>query len=194
MALEHELKFLDVDLDAARETLRSLGAVLHGRVFERNLVFDTPDRTLREQDVLLRLRHDGRSTVTLKRHPQHRNVSSEVKTWEEFESRVDNFNAMRELFLGLGYIEALQYEKIRETWELDNLEICLDTLPFGDFVEIEGDEAAITQCAARLGLSLEKASKATYHALNARHRRENKLPSDESFVFPPEDPRLGEFP
>jgi len=42
------------------------------------------------------------------------------------------------VFEALGYAVYMMYEKYRTTFRLDNLEVVLDELPYGNFVEIEG--------------------------------------------------------
>ncbi len=186
MALETEIKFVDADLNRVRETLQVLGAERKGRWFERNLVFDDWKRTLRDKGVLLRLRQDRAAVLTLKQPP---GVETEgVKTFVESETIVQDFDAMREILEGLGYAVAFRYEKVREEWTRGDVHICLDELPFGKFVELEGDRELIMALAGELRLSLDTSSTATYHELNRIWRQEHKLPMDESFVFdsPPE--------
>ncbi len=184
MPREAEVKFLQIDPDAVRASLRESKAGFLGRRFEQNLVFDTPQRSLRQQDILLRLRQDGDATLTLKRRPRHPGPPG-VKVKDEIETRVADFEATRTLLQALGYDVAFRYEKIRETWRLYSCTVCLDTLPFGDFLELEaGDRIEDLEQAARaLGLDPTQASSATYHELNQDYRRRNALPPDESFVF-----------
>ncbi|MGE4298687.1 MAG: class IV adenylate cyclase [Desulfovibrionaceae bacterium] len=194
MTLETELKFADADHDALRRTLQSLAAECQGRVFEENAVFDTPDRRLRQADVLLRLRvtapldggGQGRAVLTLKRPPTGP-VPPGVKVWDESETLVADAGAMRAVLAGLGYAEAFRYEKVRETWRLGEALVLLDTLPFGAFVEIEAARGVLFACADALELVPSPAGMATYHALNREHRLRHGLPPDEGFVFAPAD-------
>ncbi|MFW5734730.1 MAG: class IV adenylate cyclase [Oceanidesulfovibrio sp.] len=181
MALEMEIKFLDADFDRVRETLQGLGAERKGRWFERNLVFDDAKRTLRQKGVLLRLRQDRAAVLTLKQPPERKTEG--VKTYVESETRVEDFESTRDVLEGLGYTVAFRYEKIREEWTRGGVNICLDELPFGRFVELEGNREAILALAEELSLPLDTSSTATYHELNRVRRQENKLPPDESFVF-----------
>jgi adenylate cyclase class 2 len=182
MALEIEIKYLEADHEALRSRLAELGAQPAGRGFEANVVYDTPQRSLKAQGVLLRLReHNNIFVLTLKRASV--TTSETAKVYDEFETEVPNARAMREILAGLGYEPSMRYEKLREKWSLRGCEVCLDLLPFGAFAEIEGPEAAIVQCAADLGLAPEKASKATYHDLNRLYRQKAGLPPDDSFVF-----------
>jgi adenylate cyclase class 2 len=183
MALEIEIKYLDVDHDDLRRRLTDLNAYRVGRWFESNVVFDDAARSLKASGTLLRLRErTGRVVLTLKR-ASGETTSANAKIYEETETDVADATRMREILAGLGYIPALRYEKIREKWSHLDCEICLDTLPFGDFVEIEGSEQAIDACSEALGLERGKASTATYHELNRQARQARGEAPDESFVF-----------
>lgn len=186
MALEIERKYLDVDHADLRRRLEALGAEPLGRWFESNEVYDDPARRLKAEGTLLRLREkQGRVVLTLKRVPEAP-AAAGVKTYEEHETGVADGLALRAILTGLGYVPAFAYEKIREKWRLRGCAICLDTLPYGSFLEIEGPEADIEACAGDLALSPDTASTATYHELNRLHRERNALPPRESFTFPPQ--------
>lgn len=182
MALEIEIKFLNIDHDELRKRLVAFGAQRIGRGFESNIVYDDAARSLKTRGTLLRLREqNSRFILTLKSAATV--TSSLAKIYEESETEVLNAPAMREILAGLGYLPVLRYEKVREEWMYLGCEVCLDTLPFGLFAEIEGSEQDIMACAKALGLPENTASKATYHDLNRQHRTAQGLPPDESFVF-----------
>ena len=182
MALETELKFLGVDFKVLRQRLRDFGGRCGGRFLERNAVFDDAKARLREKNILLRLRRDNEIVLTLKR-PVQRTESFRFKVREEFEVRVQDFGAMTDILRGLGYEVWFRYEKVREKWRLGACEVCLDTLPFGEFVEIEGPETEIAALSAKLGLDGHPVSAKTYHELNLEHQKANNLPLDHNFVF-----------
>ncbi|GFM34133.1 class IV adenylate cyclase [Desulfovibrio subterraneus] len=187
MAFETELKFVDADFAALRKKLAELGAECRGSHVERNLVFDTPERSFKNSDMLLRLRtkirKNGETAVlTLKRPPQVP-VPADVKVYDERETTVENFDGMRGILEGMGYDAAFRYEKMREEWKLDGVEICLDSMPFGDVAELEGEREAIFTCAARIGLRMEQANTGTYHDLNRNWRAAQGLPHDDNFCF-----------
>lgn len=186
MALEIERKYLDVDHAALRQRLEALGAVRIGAWFEANTVYDDPARGLKARGTLLRLREkQGRFVLTLKEKP-HAPQATGVKVYEEHETDVTDGPALGAILAGLGLAPAFRYEKIREKWRLHGCALCLDTLPFGLYLEIEGDEAGIEACAQALALPPEQASTATYHELNRLHRAARSLPVEESFAFPAE--------
>lgn len=180
------MKFPGADLLALRQRLGEQGAENLGCRFERNCVFDTPERELRASGILLRLRRAGKNVLTLKRPPGQMGKAdpARFKVWEEIETVVVDFDAMRQMLTGLGFVQFFTYEKLRETWRLGECSVCLDRLPFCDCVEIEGTEGTIEACAARLGLDVEQGSAANYHQLHAAYRAARELPPEEGFVFP----------
>ena len=52
----------------------------------------------------------------------------------------------------LGFTRLLVYEKRRHTWPLGPTEVVIDELPFGLFMEIEGEEDEITAAEQTLGI------------------------------------------
>ena len=79
---ETEIKLAVADARTARKLLRAAGFRLaRRRVFESNVVFDTPRLTLRRASTLLRLRRAGRlSTVTYKGKPAVGRISR-ARSW-----------------------------------------------------------------------------------------------------------------
>lgn len=55
----------------------------------------------------------------------------------------------------LGYFPCQIYEKWRETWQWGDTLLCMDAMPFGRFLEIEGSPDAITQMVRNLSLQWE---------------------------------------
>jgi predicted adenylyl cyclase CyaB len=118
-----------------RCSLKSAGATFVGRALEKNWLYDYPDSTLAKADKLLRLREDGRVYFTFKGPRQ----KSEYKEREEIEFDFPDVSTARSLCENIGFSSWLYYEKVRETWKLDNCEVVIDELPeLGIFTEIEG--------------------------------------------------------
>jgi len=187
MSLECELKYLDVDLNALRSRLAEAGAEGSPARFETNLVFDYADRSLKKAGILLRLRDfGGEATLTVKRPPDTEAVST-LKVLEEIESGVESFETVRQALEVVGFRKAFAYEKVREYWKFMQCTVCLDRLPFGDFVEIEGDKWPVLRCAEALGLDEYSSSRKTYRQLNLEHRRSKDLWPEENFVFSAEE-------
>jgi adenylate cyclase, class 2 len=148
---EREIKFYIQDLPALAERLRICGAELtRERTLERNFLMDTVDQQLQNSGHLLRLRQDDRARVTFKEKTR---VENGIRTRTEIELTVDNFAVARKLFEALGYQATVIYEKYRVVYRLGDVEVTLDELPFGNFVEIEApNNAMIEGVAQMLGL------------------------------------------
>jgi len=182
MAKELEAKFAVESLDPLRSMLNRMGTLVKGCRFERNVVFDTPDRALKSRGELLRLRQTDKAVLTWKR-PSSEPAPAGVKAMDEVETTVGDFETMREMLHGVGYEDALWYEKCREQWSLGQSLVCLDVLPFGEFVEIEGEPGAIAKAADCLGLDMGQAKALTYHDLFRDYLARLGLPPQDSFIF-----------
>jgi adenylate cyclase class 2 len=182
---EIETKFAVKFFEPVRSALAVAGGVLLSRRFEENVVLDDPAGSLRNREVLLRIRRDAACKVTLKT-PVEAPGHPGLKARREIETEVADAAALEALFAVLGYQPYLRYEKVRETWQAGSTLVCLDELPFGRYLEIEGPAESIPVLAARLGLSMEQAMAQTYHELHQEYRRRRHLPPETSFVFAPD--------
>jgi adenylate cyclase, class 2 len=148
--LEIEVKFLLQDATEIRRRLLSIGAESKGRVFESNIRFENGQSTLYDNGCLLRLRKDTVATLTFKSLPPE--ADSQFKVHRELEVEVSDFEMTRRILTALGFHEKQVYEKWRETLLIGTTVFCLDAMPYGNFLEIEGDRSDIRKYADRLGL------------------------------------------
>ena len=160
--LEIETKFLVRNLKMVETRLQNLGArLITERQYERNLRFDLPDESLRKSHRVLRLRQDQASILTYK--GPGKKPEGGIRAREEWEVTVNDFEVMRRILESLGYGILFIYEKYRTTYEFKNTEVMLDELPFGFFVEIEGEtQKDILDIAAFLHLKWECAIQDSY--------------------------------
>lgn len=148
---ETEIKLYVPVLENVVAKLTEIGATLTApRVFERNVRYDTPDEALRANHAVLRLRSDTRARLTYK--DGERQTGQFGTTRFEAEVEVSDFEAMETILLRLGYASQMVYEKYRTTYEFDDVEITLDEMPYGNFVEIEGTDERIGRMLERLDL------------------------------------------
>lgn len=145
MPIEVEAKMKVPNLVIVRDRLIRAGAIRVGSRQELNAFFDTPDRALKAKDEGLRLRTmtdefgDVTCVATFK-GPQANVGGDSLKRREEIEFGVASFDAAAAMFARLGYVRSLAFEKLRETFRLDDCLVELDELPhLGTFVEIEGE-------------------------------------------------------
>ncbi len=177
MSVEVEVKFLVDDLGEVRRRLLAAGGVaVAPRVYERNVRFDTADERLLARQALLRLRQDSRVRLTYK-GLSAQDAASEAKIREEIELTVEEFDRMALIFERLGFQAVQSYEKYRTTFHLGDVEVVLDEMPFGDFVELEGaSDASLKAAAAALGLDWSRRLLTNYLELMERARRAFDLP------------------
>lgn len=171
---ETEVKFYVRDLPRVETRLRKLQArLIQPRVFETNLRFDLPDGSLRAAGRVLRLRQDAEARLTYKGPGK---AEGDVLSRVEIEFTVESFESARQFLEALGYQAVIAYEKHRATYELAGTHIMLDELPYGEFVEIEGEDAPSIRAAAdALGLKWNAMVKAGYHALFERLCKKYRL-------------------
>jgi adenylate cyclase class 2 len=166
---ETEAKFYVRDLKTIRSRLTELNARLTAeRVLETNIRFDLPGAPLRAEGRVLRLRRDAQVRLTYKSASDN---EEGVLSREEIEFVVEDYEQAKRFLEALGYEKLVYYEKYRTTYEWNGTMIMLDELPYGDFVEIEGETVeAIRSTASQLHLRWETAIATSYHALFERVR------------------------
>ena len=179
--LEIEVKFYLQDRHAVRQRILDAGATLaHANCFERNLRFDDAQHSLSYRNSVLRLRQDETAKLTFKSKPPVRD--KEFKIFQELEVVVSNFDTMKQILESLGFTAYQTYEKYRETFALNECELCLDVMPYGSFLEIEGGKEQIRQIADILGLQWEKRILRSYLSMFADLKDMLNLPfSDVTF-------------
>jgi adenylate cyclase class 2 len=171
---EIEAKFYLKDSERMITRLQELEArMIQPRVLETNLRFDFPDASLRSKGQVLRLRRDTKARLTYK-GPNQSNGGVLDRT--EIEFVVEDYEQARQFLEALGYQKSGYYEKYRTTYELETVEFMLDELPYGNFLEIEGETSEQIQAAAsKLNLNWKTAIETSYTALFENVRKELQL-------------------
>lgn len=145
---EKEVKFYLSHPDQLLDRLKLSGAeLIQPRTLERNLRFDTPDGALTRAGRVLRLRQDTDVRLTYKDSGE---IIDGVLTRREIEFVANDFAAAKRFFEALGYQVHTAYEKYRQIFNLGDLHITIDEMPYGSFAEIEGTYATQIQAAADL--------------------------------------------
>jgi adenylate cyclase class 2 len=167
MSIEIEKKYR-LTRDEHERLLRRLAevnATPYGKRFEENTLY--AGGTLDPQTEVLRLRRVAdRAILTYKRRFAS---ASPIKHHREEETAVEDAQSLAQILYALGYRPTLVYEKRRATWRVANTEVVIDELPFGLYLEIEGDEQAIQEVERLLGLTEAGAEMASYPALTKLH-------------------------
>lgn len=163
--IEKKYRLTREQSEAVRRRLPEVGAVEQGgEEFEENTIYTGPGLDPRSRVLRLR-RVSGRAVLTFKERGAS---TSAIKRNREEETDVADAEAFAAILDALGYRPALVYEKRRATWRLAGVEVVLDELPFGLFMEIEGEEDAILDAERLLGLEGAEVEHAPYPELTAR--------------------------
>ncbi len=166
-SVEIEVKFRVADGDALKSQLSHLGFHCETpRTFERNTLFDTPDRTLRNSRQILRLRsYAGKWVVTHKETLPDDSPLARHKQRIETESAVEDGAAIERIFGALGYRPAFVYEKWRSEWSDAQGHCVIDETPIGLYAELEGPPAWIDATLDRLSVKAADVTTLSYGRL-----------------------------
>ena len=145
MAVEIEKKYR-LTADQREQVLASLneqGAKFCGEDFEENTLFTGGILSLKP--CILRLRRIGDKAILTYKEKQPSNTYTDmgIKRRIEHETEIQDGETMNKILHSLGYQPSLVYEKRRQSWHLGEVEIVVDELPFGFYMEIEGSEDSI---------------------------------------------------
>jgi adenylate cyclase class 2 len=163
--IEKKYRLTRKQRDEIAARLPAIGAERIGEEFEENTIYASDSLDARRS--VLRLRRVGKSGILT--YKERFPTRSDIKHQQEDETQVDDPEAMASILDAIGFAPALVYEKRRETWHLGKSEIVMDELPFGLFMEIEGEEADILDVEDKLAVKRLKAEAATYPQLTRTH-------------------------
>jgi adenylate cyclase class 2 len=180
---EIEVKLRIANLPGILTRLKAIGALSHGRVLERNTLFDTANSDFRRTGRLLRVRIEtpaptgeqlgGRanSILTFKSPPAAKSKSGSTtgsrhkaryKERAENELPIQHPAKVVSILRSLGLRPTFRYEKFRTTFRLRGLHLDLDETPVGIILELEGQPKAIDRAAKALGFAPSEFIRATY--------------------------------
>lgn len=138
MNLEFERKYQTKEKKLLKSKLIELGAKSEGNKFSKDIYFRVPQKI--ESTKYLRIRiKDNKTNGTLAYHE----VINDFET-KEWETDIENASITREIIEKLGFQLDIIVAKDRETLNIGECEIVLDTVKdLGDFIEIEAPNKGI---------------------------------------------------
>jgi len=151
MGNEIEATFYDIDKDEIRAKLKDLGAkLIYPEFLMRRKVYDTG------RGSFARVRQEGNGVVMTYKSYTDDTVITGCK---EVNVRVDDYDAANLFMQGIGMKLKADQDSYRELWELDGVEITIDTWPWiPTYIEVEGpSEDAVWAVSGKLGYSKEDA-------------------------------------
>ena len=135
---EIEIKLRVNNLEELEQKLKDAGLVISKEINQHDIVYsridDTHDYTESYKGcIIVRIRNqDGASILNLKKQ-----LSGEMDNLE-YETKVEDGEAMHQILLTLGWKPEVEVKKVRKKGKIGEYEICLDRVEkLGDFVELE---------------------------------------------------------
>lgn len=135
---EIEIKLRVNNLEELEKKLTDAGLVISKEITQHDIVYSRIDDTHEytesyEGCIIVRIRNqDGKIILNLKKQ-----LSGEMDNLE-YETKVEDEEAMHQILFSLGWKPAVEVKKVRRKGKLGAYEICLDRVEqLGDFVELE---------------------------------------------------------
>lgn len=163
LPLETEVKLRVPSAAAMAPMLEALGFTLETPAQEEVSVLWDRGGELRGRGSALRVRRYGGGCLLTFKGP--REPDPLLKIRPERETSVADAEALEAILGALGFAPTLAMVKTRAVWSREELEACLDETPFGCFLELEGDPAAIRLAMQGLGLDASHVETRSYAAL-----------------------------
>lgn len=171
MSIEIEKKY-KLTPGQREHVLRSLGtagAEFTGEDIEENIIYG--GAILSEKNAVLRIRKIGdRAILTYKLRLAG---NGDIKRQVEEETEVADPRAIERIVAELGFSPVIIYEKKRRKWHFRSVEIVIDELPFGLYMEIEGSITSIREAEMLLDLDDLETEHETYPRLTAKSGQRN---------------------
>ncbi|MEI6494456.1 MAG: class IV adenylate cyclase [bacterium] len=180
-SIEVEIKFKIQDLIILEEKVKAAGGKeLHRNIFQRTVRMDTSEGSLKGRGVFLRVRGGEKNIMTVK--SKLPDSDENFKERKELEIEISDISLAEQMLSTLGFTEKWIMEKYRTEYELLGTTLALDRLPFGDYLEIEGDKDPIEKVVKILGLENQERFTNTYWHLFDDYKKTNNL-TGENIVF-----------
>ena len=132
MKTEFEIRILEINIEDIEKKLESMGAIKKGEYNQKRYVYDLKPV---ENGKWIRLRTNGKKTTLAFKDV----VSDTIDGTKEVEFEVSSINDAKEFMKKIGFEYRSFQENTRIQYELDGVEIDIDTWPMiPTYMEIEG--------------------------------------------------------
>jgi adenylate cyclase class 2 len=187
--IENEIKISlsKEDLVELVKTLKELKAEKEFCVQQITNRFDTANQSLESRGVFLRTRTGEINTLTLKRKIS--GGDNNIKSREEIEidlNSKEEVYTLNKIINILGFEKLLIMEKYRMQWSFNDCKIAIDELPFGFYVEIEGEKDNLFKVSDILKLNRSDSLTSTYWDIFRGYKEKNGIVNQEDIKFLPD--------
>lgn len=179
--IQKQVKFQIEDFDAISKKLIELEAVFIGGFFEKTIRYDNDDQCLFGQGIFIRTKSGLRNVLTLKEKTSDNDLLERYTT----EIEIDDIEKMEYILSRIGFTNKVIMEKYRLYFKWNNIEISIDELPFGIYLEIKGDDKEIEKLSKQLGFKSKDMIIVTYWDIydKIKYEDSNHIQFDKGHVF-----------
>ncbi len=178
--IETEIKFRVGDVARLEERLREAEFRLETpRTFERNVLYDTPDRRLRVDRQILRIRQYGEKWVLTHKAIPAEGDTGTYKHRVETETTIGDGETVATIFASLGFSPAFIYEKYRTEWTDGTGHCVIDETPLGTFAELEGPVSWIDRMVAELAVNSADMTNLSYGRMFELWKEQSGSPAND---------------
>lgn len=145
------------------EFLKTNNFYYDGYCFERTIRLDTISEDYSKQGIFFRAKSGFNNTFGFK----SKNISkNECNQYNECEIEISSQERLITILKELNIFPIRTLEKYRMRWIKNSIIVTIDELPYGLFVEIEGELSQITIIAELMGFKKEQSIRKTYWELS----------------------------
>ncbi len=179
-------KEIEVKIELTPEEFNNLVGNFNDFHFERTFGYFKEDFSNINEGIFPRIKYvEGKKKeiiLTVKRKTKENNQFFEREEMEVKIQEGESVETLREILKSLGFNKEIIFEKKRKNVFKDNIVISFDELPFGFFVEIEGEAEAIDQYLNEFNLSKKPRIIKAYLGLWEDYRKTHGI-TEENCVF-----------
>jgi len=190
MKKEIEVKILLEDKKETQKKLKKIGGKILNLEFQRTFRCWKPDFSFSDKGIFPRTRQENnRHTFTVKVNPEGKvkedNPNRKFFKREEYEIEVSDSKELAKMLAILGFSHQRILEKYRQNWKIDNCDliITIDSLPFADFMEIEGREEEINQFLKRIEFEEKERITLAYWRVYRKYCEKRGIQEKENLTF-----------
>lgn len=175
--IEIEYKFKVEDKDSLVSLLDGLADAKKLREYQSNVMFDNLQETMQNTNGRIRVRKigiKGKKELTYKKPLSSKNgAKREIEYEIEFS---DSNTQIENILYEMCFMPKSSYELYRTEWRIRNVQVTLDEYPYGNYIEIEGNEEEIQIVAKELNYDVSKGITKPTDTLFQEWRKERGLP------------------
>lgn len=138
--IEVEAKFPLHNKEFTTNQLNSLGIITETNNIQKDIYYTPAHENFLEKNPIsewLRVRNTNEETTINYKNWTNNGKNNKISC-KEVEIGIDDYNGMIEMLEALDFKKIIVVEKIRNTWEYNNIMISLDTInDLGNFIELE---------------------------------------------------------